>query len=764
MHFIFEEGGEIKGASAIGPAVTTADFWQAQTQFGKRIKLKAKEVWLKWEAGDLAKLMEGAKELAATIDVDFLWECSPEQEFSFEVIAKEYFGDKPSTEQMIGLAMALQNSPIYFRRKGRGHFMRAPEEQLKAALLSVERKKQEALAQEHLKEQLLAGILPPEVAEQAQLLLFAPDKNHFIYKALASASAHKGISNAQLLLELGAIHSALEIHQGKFFKEHFPKGVGFPQNAINLMSPAVVQHLEKDLPVAKVAAFSIDDASTTEIDDAFSVTILPNGNYQIGVHIAAPSLVMTPKDALDEVASHRMSTAYFPGGKITMLPKSVVDVFSLEAGQARPALSLYVEVSPSGEIVSTPPHHTVIELVPIQQNLRLHEIEDVLTQAYFDEMNNEQGNEQGNDQGNHQVKELGSEDQLIEASDVEVASTNKTIPFENELKLLWACAKVLFAKRQEVKVANGQRAEQLGNNDPNALLRDFGFSILNEQGLTIDPEDVLAQPVNDSKWQVEITPRSRGSVVDTIVAEWMIFTNQTWGTYLASNELPAIFRAQQGWGAQRTRMQTTPCRHEGLGVENYAWCTSPLRRYADLVNQWQLIALVKNGMMAKLVAPFVPKDTKIMGLCAEFDARYTSYNAYQQLVERYWCLKWVNQQGLPLRVQARTLKDGMIRVEAIPLRLIVPELANTRRGVSVEIEIISTDLLNLNASVRLIELHDQQVSEYAPDFNGQEVDAEEESIPQVVLESSAEINLVPSVEGDNQVFSGVNNSLETPLS
>lgn len=740
MHFIFEEGGEIKGASAIGPAVSTADFWQAQTQFGKRIKLKAKEVWLKWEAGDLAKLMESAKALAASIDIDFLWECSPDQEFSFEEIAKEYFGDKPSTEQLIGLAMALQNSPIYFRRKGRGHFMRAPEEQLKAALLSVERKKQEALAQEQIKEQLLAGILPPEIAEQAQLLLFAPDKNHFIYKALASASSQKGVSNAQLLLELGAIHSALEIHQGKFFKEHFPKGVSFPQNALNMMNSSVVQHLEKDLPVASVAAFSIDDASTTEIDDAFSVTLQPNGNYQIGVHIAAPSLVMSPKDALDEVASHRMSTAYFPGGKITMLPKSVVDVFSLEAGEARPAISLYVEVSPGGEMISSPPHRTVIERVPIQQNLRLHEIEDVLTQAYFDDMEQDA--------------------QLDETKGSSVDSKTKAIPFENELKLLWAGAKVLFAKRQEVKVANGQRAEQLGNSDPNALLRDFGFSILNEQGVTIDPEEILAQPVNDSKWQVEITPRSRGSVVDTIVAEWMIFSNQTWGTYLATNELPAIFRAQQGWGAQRTRMQTTPCRHEGLGVENYAWCTSPLRRYADLVNQWQLIALVKNGMMAKLVAPFVPKDTKIMGLCAEFDARYTSYNAYQQLVERYWCLKWVNQQGLPLRLQARTLKDGMIRVESIPLRLMVPELANTRRGVSVEIEIVSTDLLNLNAAVRLIELHDQQVSGYAPDFNGQEIDAEEESIPQVELEITA----VPSDETENQVSSVTRDPLEIPLS
>jgi exoribonuclease-2 len=72
----------------------------------------------------------------------------------------------------------------------------------------------------------------------------------------------------------------------------------------------------------------------------------------------------------------------------------------------------------------------------------------------------------------------------------------------------------------------------------------------------------------------------------------------------------------------------------------------------------------KTGLMAKLVAHFPPKDTKIMGLCAEFDARYTSYNTHQQLVERYWCLRWLAQKGLPSRILGRTLKEGMVRYQA----------------------------------------------------------------------------------------------------
>ena len=713
MHFIYEEGGEIKGASAIGQASPAADSWAAQTQFGKRIKLKAKEVWLKWEGGELVGLLDLAKSLAAEVDIDLLWECLPDTEFAFAEVAKEYFGNKVGQEHLIGLAMALQNAPIYFRRKGRGNFVRAPEEQLKAALLSVERKKQEANHQEQLKEQMIAGMLPPEIAQNANQLLFAPDKNHYIYKALASASQHRGISSTELLMALGAIHSALEIHQGKFLKEHFPRGLHFPASAV---VPASWQTAQNELPLAQVAAFSIDDATTTEIDDAFSVTLLPNANYQIGIHIAAPSLVVQAGDAIDQLASHRMSTAYFPGGKITMLPASIIEVFSLDAGHARPAISLYVEVSPEGALVSVPPHRTVIERVPIKENLRLHSIEDLLTEEFLEKFALEPT-----------------------ALDVDTAIHAAKIPFLNELNLLWLCAQNLFAKRQEVRVANGQRADKLRNTDPNTLLKDFNFEVVSSSGQPLKPDDVLQQPVDDASWLVNISTRSRGSVVDTIVAEWMIFSNQTWGTYLAQNDLPAIFRAQQGWGAQRTRMQTTPCRHEGLGVENYAWCTSPLRRYSDLVNQWQLIALVQHGMMAKLAAPFAPKDTKIMGLCAEFDERYSSYNNHQQIVERYWCLRWLEQQGLPFRTQARTLKEGMVRLESIPLRLQIPELVSTPRGVTVDIEIVSTDLLNLTASVRVIQLFESSLDHQAENESDlSQIDLDEEMmIPKIQLDDDA---------------------------
>jgi exoribonuclease-2 len=82
-----------------------------------------------------------------------------------------------------------------------------------------------------------------------------------------------------------------------------------------------------------VQAFSIDDVTTTEIDDAFSVVDLGDGKLRVGIHIAAPALGMARGDAIDQLARARMSTVYMPGDKITMLPDELVDTYTLGAGQ-----------------------------------------------------------------------------------------------------------------------------------------------------------------------------------------------------------------------------------------------------------------------------------------------------------------------------------------------------------------------------------------------------------------------------------------------
>ena len=187
MHLLHEDGGDIKIATLMAQA-SEGESLAVESLGGKRGKLKAKDVWLRFEDPKPEELLASAKKQAEDIDLDFLWECAGAEEFFFADLAKEYFGETSSAIQKISLAMALQAAPIYFRRKGRGQFMRAPEDQLKAALLAVERKKAELIKQESWQEQLKLGQLPEEIAPLVNTLFFNPDKNTTAFKAVANAA------------------------------------------------------------------------------------------------------------------------------------------------------------------------------------------------------------------------------------------------------------------------------------------------------------------------------------------------------------------------------------------------------------------------------------------------------------------------------------------------------------------------------------------------------------------------------------------------
>lgn len=654
MHLLYEEGGSIKIAtvqSASGSG--DSESWQATTLSGKKIKLKAKEVWLRFEKPDAQVVMDQASALSKDIDLQLLWDCAPNEEFGLMEVSQEYFGSQANITEQAALGIALQGAPVYFRRKGRGQFQRAPAEQLEAGLLALERKQKELEQQTLWQAQLMTGVFPEELKGLATQLLFSPDKNSSAYKALMAACGETGENLAQLMIRCGAIDSPLQYYQGMFLKAHFPHG---PEHDPRIsIDSGVFDVAIAELPLADVSAFSIDDAGTTEIDDALSVTALEDGKYRVGIHIAAPGLAIVRDDALDRVARDRMSTVYFPGDKITMLPDSVIQQFSLDAGAPRPALSMYVELNHDG-VLDRSSLQIRPEMVPMAANLRLEDLESLVTE---ESLHDEAAN----------------------------------YPYRHELAVLWRTAKILHAGRQEQRVKSGLRAEQLGLVDPQALARDFHFQI---------------SPSGDEQI-VSILPRQRGSILDTIVAEWMIFCNSASGHLLADHGLPGLFRTQKGWGPLRTRMQTTPGPHEGLGLDYYAWCTSPLRRYSDLVNQWQLLALAKHGVTAKMIAPFPPSDATLMGIAADFEASYQAYGEYQDRLEKYWCLRWITQDDQAKPLFVRHLKEGMARVEPIPLHLPVPELAGHPRMTRAEVMISAVDLLQLSASVRVLAIETPEV-------------------------------------------------------
>ena len=632
MNLFFEESGDFKVGAVLSQA---GEAYHVDTPSGKRTKVKVKDVLLQYEKPAPAELLELAKAIAADIDFEFLWEVAGEEEFGFAELGAEYFGHPPLPFEAAGLVLALHGAPIYFYKKGRGRYKAAPEQSLRAAQAGIEKKKQQAVIQAGYVDEMKAGRLPPALQPLVQQLLFKPDKNSIEYKALDAACIELHSTPQRLMLATGGVSSPKALHMARFLFENFPRGAGFPAVPV----PAT----PRGLPLADVAAFSIDDVTTTEIDDAFSVTVQADGMVRIGIHIAAPGLGIRPDDAVDKMARARMSTVYMPGDKITMLPDDVVAAFTLAEGKTCPAVSLYATLNPADwTLLSTV---TRAEMVPIKSNLRHNDLDALVNEATL-------------------------------------ASAEGEYPHKAEMLQLWQWALQLEAGRMKKREEFGLKPEQ--NNR-----MDFNFYV---------DDDV-----------VSVVRRKRGAPLDKIVAELMIFANSTWGKLLHDSGVPGIYRSQgagsgAGWAAKmQVRMVTHAAPHQGLGVDQYAWSTSPLRRYTDLVNQWQILACAEHGVTAPLVAPFKPRDASLFAIVSAFDAAYAAYNEHQQNMERYWCLRWLGQENTR-HVEAVVLKDDVLRLVDIPLVIKLPGMPPVARGALVKLDILRWDEVDLSIEARLLEV------------------------------------------------------------
>ena len=603
MNVLFEDDGQLKAGTLL---VDNDASLQVEAASGKRQKIKAAHVLLRFAAPSPAEAIARAHELVAGIDTHFLWEVSVEGEFGFDELACEYFGGKPDAAESAAVALALSAAPMHFYRKGRGRYRKAPPEALKAALASVARKEREARNVAAWSGELAAGRLPAALAAKLDMLLYRPDKSSPEWKALSAACELRKSSPVQLLAACGAIASTHDYHFKRFVVESFPCGLEFPPWGALPAAP--------ELPVAPVEAFSIDDAATTEIDDAFSVRPLVNGNVEIGIHIACPALVIARGTPLDGIARARLSTVYMPGRKLTMLPDAAVAAFTLAEGTSPPAVSLYVESTPAGEAVG---QRTVLERVPVAANLRL----DSLGEGF--------------------------------ASDVPAPGESRRTA---ELRTLWRFAMRLYAARGKV--------------DPARI--DYSFDV-DWQGKSAD-----------GPGRVTIVPRTRGNPLDRLVAELMIHVNHAWGRRIADAGVPGMYRVQAGG---KVKMSTRPGEHQGLGLSHYLWASSPLRRYSDLVNQRQLLAVVQGTS-----PPYADNDAGLHAALADFEATYSQYAEMQDRMEHYWCLRWLLQEGVG-ECTATVMRDNLVRFDRLPIVIRLPEMPAAAPDTRLRVAILRVDLL-----------------------------------------------------------------------
>jgi exoribonuclease II len=138
-----------------------------------------------------------------------------------------------------------------------------------------------------------------------------------------------------------------------------------------------------------------------------------------------------------------------------------------------------------------------------------------------------------------------------------------------------------------------------------------------------------------------------------------------------------------------------------------------------MVNQWQIIACARHGRTAALAAPFKPKDAELFSIISGFDAAYSAYNGYQAGMERFWTLKYLEQQGITELV-ATVFKEGhggsfMVRADELPLVFPVLGAQGLARGARLRVKLGRIDEITLDVSGTLVERLDAPAATGAGD-------------------------------------------------
>jgi len=231
--------------------------------------------------------------------------------------------------------------------------------------------------------------------------------------------------------------------------------------------------------------------------------------------------------------------------------------------------------------------------------------------------------------------------------------TRSDPPWNAELRVLWKVAQKLFAARGKADI------ERI----------DYNFYV--DWDAALDG-------------RISIVQRMRGSPLDKLVSELMIFVNNTWGKLLSDAHVAGLYRVQSGG---KVKMSTRPGEHQGLGLAHYLWSSSPLRRYSDLLNQQQLLAV-----LAGEKPPYPDNDVELFAALTDFEATYSHYAEFQDRIEHYWCLRWLLQERVT-ETFATVIRENLVRFERLPLLVRLPDLPGFAPETAVRVAIGRIDLL-----------------------------------------------------------------------
>ncbi|MFO5475571.1 MAG: ribonuclease catalytic domain-containing protein [Dolichospermum sp.] len=350
------------------------------------------------------------------------------------------------------------------------------------------------------------------------------------------------------------------------------------------------------LDLTHLKVYTIDDESTTEIDDGLSWEVLPDGRERLWVHIADPTRLLVPDDELDLEARKRGSTVYLPTGMIPMFPEVLATgPMSLVQGKVCCALSFGVILDQVGSVEDYCIHTGLIK--PTYR----------LTYQDVDEM-----------------LELG-------------------VQAEPEIEAIANWAKI----RKNWRYGQGA----ISINMPEAMIKvkddDINIDILDDSlsRQLVAEMMILAGEVAARYGQTHNIPLPfRGQPQPELPPEEELL------------QLPAGFVRSCAMRRcmPKSEMSITPVRHAGLGLDTYTQATSPIRRYSDLLTHFQLKAHLRgeglpfSAEQLKEVMMTVSSATQEATMVERQTNRYYALEYLRRHPEEVWqvtVLMWLREDS-----------------------------------------------------------------------------------------------------------------------
>lgn len=596
---------------------------RVQDERGQQAWVPRKRVLFEFQPTDLESsapidaVRRRVEELAKDIDMALLGALAWEEGrvgWSLDELTRLYFGPRPLPEERAALYLRLISETLYFRPRG-GLYEVRPPEQVEALRHQREAEQARQNRVESIARRLTRWIHSPaapwteEDRRLAETVLAyfqrkADDRTvHDLQQAFAAVPALQEDPTGliPIIQAMGLVQSELEgllIYYGvesSFEPEEERLAEAIPA----FVPPETPASTREQVPEATPAVgtstrkpvegwtFSIDEPETQEVDDAFSVCFRPDGTVEVGVHIAEAAYFVRKDTPLDRCAERRVTTVYLPEATLYMLPPPVsTDKASLVAGQPRPVLSLLMEWTPEGRLRawSLEPRWIIV-----RQRLTYRQADEILR------------------------------DPSHELYPALHFLAQRARQFFDERRARGAFHLV----RPEVKV----RVQGTSEAQPSIHIERLD---LETPAHMLVREWMIAYNARVAEWavahDVPMIYRSQDPPEEPLPAEWAVLD-----TYR-----PSVFRALIRQ-FRRSTLWPSPREHWALGLPAYIQASSPIRRYADLVTQRQVLACLQSGR------PLYTREA-LLRLMTVIEEQTALRKELEEHRRRYWILRYLAEQ------------------------------------------------------------------------------------------------------------------------